>query len=74
MQSSAAVALASIFLHICLLLPTTLASHLPLGDAPAGTRKQRPSSFAVQLPGQSEADAKDIAARYGFRLIGKVCE
>lgn len=72
MQSS--VALASIFMHLWLLLLTSFVSPLSPVDAPGAREQRLLSSFAVQLPGQSETDAKDTASRYGFRFIGKVCE
>ena len=59
-----------------LLIPAASSSSLAhthtASSRAAGERKSQPSSFAVQLPGQSETTARDIAARYGFKFIDKV--
>lgn len=65
----------SVWLFILLDLLTTFSSSLSLVGARSRDRssESRLSSFAVQLPGLSEASARDVAARYGFRFISKVC-
>lgn len=69
MQSS--VVVANILMDLWFLLSTSFVPSLSPVHAPEA-REQRLSSFAVQLPGQSETDAKDIASKYGFRFIDKV--
>ena len=60
-------------LSLFLLLPKPTTIWASTFNERAGTKERHlPNSFAVQLTGQSETSAREIAARYGFKVITKV--